>query len=79
MSPLRARLAELIDRGAALSPHARSALLLRKGLLTLILDSNGGLARAAFAEGEVVGTDPVPQPPMPSSLRIGWPMCDEPP
>lgn len=49
---LRARLAELIDRGAALSPHARSALLLRKGLLTLILDSNAGLARGAFAEGE---------------------------
>lgn len=49
---LRARLAELIARDAALSPHARSALLLRKGLLTLILDSNVDLARAAFAEGE---------------------------
>lgn len=49
---LRARLAELIARDAALSPHARSALLLRKGLLTLILDSNVDLARGAFAEGE---------------------------
>lgn len=49
---LRGRLAELIARDAALSPHARSALLLRKGLLTLILDSNVDLARAAFAEGE---------------------------
>lgn len=49
---LRARLAELIAQDAALSPHARSALLLRKGLLTLILDSNVDLARGAFAEGE---------------------------
>jgi hypothetical protein len=49
---LRARLAELIARDAALSPHARSALLLRKGLLALILDSNVELARGDFAEGE---------------------------
>lgn len=49
---LRARLAELIARDAALSPYARSALLLRQGLLTLILDSNAELARSAFAEGE---------------------------
>lgn len=52
LDALRARLAALIARGAALSPCARSALLLRKGLLALILDSDVECARGAFADGE---------------------------